>query len=81
MFVLCRVDRAWCSLATPSLNSMEGWPRAEFMFKTVHAVSVVDLVVADWTRAMRKERVCIYNVKSVSCQWRQVLKALTVANN
>ena len=43
-----------------SLNySTEGGPRAEFMFETVHAVSMVDLVIADWTRVLRKE-LCLY---------------------
>ena len=69
------------NVASPHPQSItEGGPRAEFMLNkivTAHAVSVVDLV----GRALRKERVCIYNVMSVSFQWRQILKALTAANN
>ena len=78
-----------CRVALPHPQSITnvrpGGPRVEFMLneiETAHAISVVDLVVADWNwRALRKERVGIYSVTSASCQWRQVLRELTAASN
>ena len=49
-------------VASPHPQSItEGWPREEFMLnkiETAHAVSVVDLVVADWKGTA--QGMCLY---------------------
>ena len=81
-FVLCRfrITRASCSLTTPSINTARrvGQGRSSYLDWTPSSTQ------RSWLGCSRLKGLCARNVfvfTSVSCQWRQVLKVLTAANN